>query len=52
MIKRLSDVPYYAISSLPKLLCYVVSLVDNEVLIKDLEDFAALEVGHFDSIGL
>lgn len=38
--------PYYAIGSLPKFLCYVVSLINNEVLVEDLEDFATLKVSH------
>lgn len=46
MTKGLNDIPHYAISSLPQLLRYVVSLVDNKVLIEDLEDFAALKVSH------
>ena len=50
--QELSYLPYYAIGSLPKLLCYVVSLINNEVLIEDLEDFATLEVSHFVSVDL
>ena len=46
------DLPYNAISSLPKFLCHVVSLVDNEVLVEDLEDFAALKVCHVVSVCL
>lgn len=48
----LSYLPYYAIGSLPKLLRYVVSLINNEVLIEDLEDFATLKVSHFVSVDL
>lgn len=40
------DIPHYAISSLPELLGDIVSLVDNEVLVENFEDFAALEVCH------
>ena len=42
--------PYYAIGSLPKLFCYVVSLINNEVLIEDLKDFATLKVSHSVSV--
>ena len=50
MTLDLSDVPYYAIGSLPQLLCYVVSLVNDKVLVEDLEDFAALKVSHLVSV--
>ncbi len=46
MTTRLSDAPYYAISSLAQLLCNVISLVNDEVLVEDLEDLAALKVSH------
>ena len=46
MAVRLSDIPYYAVRTLPKLLCYVVTLVNDEVLIEDLENLAALEFSH------
>lgn len=52
MTDGLNDIPYYAICSLAQLLRYVVSLVDNEVLVKDLEDFAALKVSHSYSVCL
>lgn len=52
MSKGLSDVPYYSIGSLPKLLRYIISLIDNEVLVEDLEDFAALKVSHSVSVCL
>lgn len=48
----LSDAPYYAISSLAQLLCYVIMLVDNKVLVEDFEDFAALKVSHFGPVCL
>lgn len=50
MAERQCDVPYDTISSLPKLLCHIISLIDNEVLIEDLEDFAALKVSHVVSV--
>ena len=50
MTLELSDVPYYAISSLSQFLGYVVSLVNDEVLVEDLEDLAALEISHFVSV--
>ena len=40
------DVPDNAISTLSKLLGDGVALVDNEVLVKDLEDLATREISH------
>ena len=42
----LSDIPYNAVGSLAQLLCYVISLVNDEVLVEDLEDLAPLQVSH------
>lgn len=52
MTLELSDVPYYSIGSLSQFLGYVVSLVNDEVLVEDLEDLAALKVSHFVSVSL
>lgn len=50
MTLELRDVPHYAIGSLSQFLGYVVSLVNDEVLVEDLEDLAALKVSHFVSV--
>lgn len=41
--------PNNPICSLAQLLGDSIALVDNEILIKDLEDLAALEIRHCDS---
>lgn len=38
--------PDYPISSLTKLLRHIVTLINNEVLVEDLEDLAALNICH------
>jgi len=43
---KCKDIPYYAIRSLTELFGDVVALVNDEILIEDLEDFAALKVCH------
>jgi hypothetical protein len=43
---KCDDLPDNAISSLAKLFCDGVSLVDDEVLVEDLEDLAALQISH------
>lgn len=48
----LSDIPDYAVSSLAQLLCYIISFVNDEVLVEDFEDLAALEVSHLVSVHL
>lgn len=40
------DSPNNSVGSLTKFLGHSVSLIDNEVLVEHLEDFASLEVGH------
>lgn len=52
MTLGLSDIPYNAIGSLAQLLCYIVSLINNEVLVEDLEDLAALKVSHLVAVWL
>ncbi len=44
--KRAISSPYNAVSTLPKLLGNIVTLVNDEVLIEDLEDLTALEISH------
>lgn len=41
-----ADIPDNAVSSLAELLGDGVALVDNEVLVKDLEDLATHEISH------
>lgn len=48
--KDAKGVPYNAVRSLSKLFGDVVALIDNEVLIENLEDFAALEVCHIGAV--
>jgi hypothetical protein len=40
------DIPDDAVGTLAQLLGHIVPLVDNELLVEDLEDFAALQVRH------
>lgn len=47
VLEREQDIPHYAISALTQLLGDIVALVNDEVLVEDLEDFAALKVCHF-----
>ena len=44
--KKDNFVPDYAIGSLAKLLCNIVTFINNKVLVEDLEDLAALEISH------
>lgn len=39
-------VPNNAVSALAKLLCDSVALIDDEILVENLEDLAALEISH------
>jgi hypothetical protein len=40
------DLPNDPVCTLSQLFGHSVSLIDNEVLVEDLEDLAATEVGH------
>jgi hypothetical protein len=40
------DLPNDTVCALSQLFGHSVSLIDNEVLVEDLEDLAATEVGH------
>ena len=40
------NIPHDTISTLAKLLGYGISLVDDEVLVKNLEDLTSLQVAH------
>lgn len=41
--------PNNAIGALSQLLGYVVALINDEILVEDLEDLTALEIGHVDA---
>jgi hypothetical protein len=40
------NLPHDTISTLPKLLCHCISLVDDKVLVEDLKDLSPLEICH------
>ena len=44
--KKDKFLPDYAIGSLAKLLGNIVTFINNEILVEDLEDLAALEISH------
>ena len=44
--KNLWNLPYDTISALSQLLRHSISLVDDEVLVENLEDFSSLQVAH------
>lgn len=43
---RHKDLPYDTISALPKLLSYIITLIDDKILIEDLEVLPTLEFSH------
>lgn len=46
LIVTATCIPDNAVGALAQLLGHSVSLIDNEFLVENLEDLAALEVGH------
>lgn len=46
VFERERDIPHYAIGTLTQLLGDIVALINDEVLVEHLEDFAALKVCH------
>ena len=41
-----ADLPDNSISALPELFCYIISLVDDKILIEDFEVLPTLEFSH------
>lgn len=45
-LKKDNCLPDYAVGSLAQLLGNIVTFINDEVLVEDLEDLAALEISH------